>query len=190
MTKPIPLDPGAGGRSIPVDALEPADIIVATTAAGMSRAIRAGTLSTVSHAALYCGSSEVIEAIGEGVVDRTIQESLAHDVLAVAYRSPSMTSTIATAILRFASAQVGKSYTVLGALASTDPIECRLLGPRPASFFCSQLVIEAYARGGLALTSTPSQCVTPEAVVRIAANQLQYVGHILGRSSWFPVLSP
>jgi len=73
---------------------------------------------------------------------------------------------------------------------STDKILCRVLGPRPASFFCSQLVFEVYRRGGLPLTTAPSQCVTPADAAIIAQSQLTYVGHLLGDPAWLPVVSP
>ena len=63
----IPLDPGVGGMSIGVDALQPADIIVSTARHAVSYAIRAGTLSAISHAMLYVGNGKVIEAVGSGV---------------------------------------------------------------------------------------------------------------------------
>ena len=188
--KPIALDPGAGGCSIGLSALQMADIIVSTTSATVSGVIRAGTGAVVSHAALYAGSGEVIEAIGKGVTDRTIDESLEEDVLAVAYRSPDLPPALALAIIKFASLQLGTPYSVAGALLSSRKIACRIAGPRPSSFFCSQLVIESYAKGGRALTALPSQCATPDDIVEIAAHKLRYVGHLKGNAAWFPVLSP
>ena len=44
--KPIALEPGVGGRSIGISALQPADIIVSTTKATVSGVIRVGTQST------------------------------------------------------------------------------------------------------------------------------------------------
>ena len=49
MTLP-PLSPAAGGRCIAESALNVADIIVSTTNAKISKAIRAATGSQVSHA--------------------------------------------------------------------------------------------------------------------------------------------
>lgn len=54
---PIPLDPGRGGRSVGPEALQIGDIIVSTTSAAISRAIRVGTGSEVSHAMLYIGGN-------------------------------------------------------------------------------------------------------------------------------------
>jgi uncharacterized protein YycO len=145
----------------------------------------------VSHAALYIGNNNVIEAIRDGVKQRGLRQALADDALAVAYRAPGITGAIAGRIVAFASAQADHaSYSIPGAIRSANFITCRITGPREATFFCSQLVIEAFRRGGLPLTSKPSQCVTPQEVVVIARSQLEYVGHLIGRATWFPVLAP
>jgi cell wall-associated NlpC family hydrolase len=188
--KPIALDPGAGGRSIDTAALEPADIIVSTTAAAVSGVIRVGTSSVISHAALYAGDGDVIEAIGKGVVRQTITTALADDKLAVAYRVPNLSAAIAAKIIAYAYSKRGTPYSKAGAVLSSRWILCRVLGPRPNSFFCSQFVIEAFDRGGRQLTDTPAQCVTPEDVVTIAQGKLIYVGHLLGSTAWFPVVAP
>ena len=176
LEKPIALEPGVGGCSIGVSALQPADIIVSTTKATVSGVIRVGTNSVVSHTALYAGNSEVIEAIGQGVVDRAIDDSLEDDVLAVVYRSPDLPGSMASAIVQYAAGKVGTPYSVAGALLSSDKIACRVAGPRPGSFFCSQLVIDSYANGGRPLTGVPAQCVTPNDVVTIAAHNTPVPG--------------
>jgi cell wall-associated NlpC family hydrolase len=124
------------------------------------------------------------------VVRRTLDAALADDALAVAYRSPKMDSTIASRVVGFAVSQLGKPYSVKGAALSADKILCRLVGPLPASFFCSQLVFESYRRAGMPLTNSPSQCVTPGDAVVIAEKSLSYVGHLLGDPAWLPVVSP
>jgi uncharacterized protein YycO len=187
---PIALDPGIGGFSIGDSALQPCDILVSTTKANISLGIRVATQAVVSHAALYCGSGTVIEAIGQGVVSRSITDSLQDDVLAVAYRSPNMTKKISTAIIGFASKQLGKTYDLRGAIYSDDIVLCLISGPRPSAFFCSELVVEAYKQGGLPLTVLPSQCITPGDLANIAIQRLVYAGHLKGNTSWFPILSP
>jgi len=188
---PIALDPAAGGGCCIADTdLNPADIVVSTTKANISRGIRIGTNAKVSHAALYAGSGSMIEAIGQGVVSRPVDLSLADDVLAVAYRCPDMTPDIANRIILFASSKIGLPYSIRGAVMSTDMVMCRIVGSKPATFFCSQLVMEAYKQGGRPLSSSPSQCVTPNDMVTIARNKLTYVGHLLGNPSWLPVIAP
>jgi len=191
LEKPIALTPAAGGGlCIGPDALQAADIIVSTTRAAVSGVIRVGTNASVSHAALYVGDGYVIEAIGAGVTRHKLDAAVADDALAVAYRSPNITEEKSDRIIEFATYQVGKPYSVAGAALSSDKILCRVLGPRRASFFCSQLVFEAYRRGGLPLTTAPSQCVTPADAAIIAQSQLTYVGHLLGDPAWFPVVAP
>jgi cell wall-associated NlpC family hydrolase len=87
----IPLDPGRGGQSIGLSVLKNADIIVSTTNAAISRAIRMATGSAVSHAILYIGGGQVMEAIGEGVTLRPLSQAIAQARLAVTYRHPSIT---------------------------------------------------------------------------------------------------
>jgi hypothetical protein len=114
MGNQIPLDPGIGGRSIGAGALVNADIIVSTTRAGVSGIIRVGTASEVSHATLYEEGGWVIEK--QGVVLRTLTEALADDVLAVAYRNPSVTHSTGQLILNYASKYIGQPYSIRGAV--------------------------------------------------------------------------
>lgn len=72
----IPLDPGVGGQSIDENALSIGDIIVSTTPALISRVIRRATGSVVSHALVYIGGGQVVEAIGAGVTLRTLRKPL------------------------------------------------------------------------------------------------------------------
>lgn len=84
--------------------------------------------------------------------------------------------------------QVGVPYSVSGALISADKILCRVMGPRPGAFFCSQLVFEAYRQAGVPLTTLPSECVTPADAAAIAHHRLSYVGHLKGSLTRFPVV--
>jgi len=186
----IPLDPGVGGCSIGEASLQMGDIIVSTTDAGVSGAIRVGTGSSVSHAALYDGAGMVIEALGHGVVAHPTATALSDDSLAVVYRAPNLTDTQRRLAVEWALRQVGTPYSVSGAVLSTDKILCRVTGPRPGGFFCSQLVFEAFVQAGAPLSSLPSQCVTPADAVTIAAHSLTYVGHLKGSLTRWPVLSP
>ncbi len=72
----IPLSPPQGGECILDSALQPADIIVATTRDPRSVAIRDWTGSPISHCMLYAGGGLVIEAINEGVVSRPLSTAL------------------------------------------------------------------------------------------------------------------
>ena len=59
--------------------LELADILLSTGSAAASVVIRAGTVSRYSHAALYIGNGQIIEAIGSGVTRQGIRDAMADD---------------------------------------------------------------------------------------------------------------
>jgi cell wall-associated NlpC family hydrolase len=87
--------------------------------------------------------------------------------------------------------QLGKKYSVGGALLSSNKILCQIVdGAHPATFFCSRLVFYAYKRAGTPITTLPPQCVTPGDAAVIAQTRLIYVGHLKASASWFPVISP
>jgi uncharacterized protein YycO len=191
ISKPIALTPPkGGGLCLDVAALQPGDIVVSTTAGAVSTVIRLGTGSPVSHAALYVGGSEVVEALEAGVTRWSLSAALADDALAVVYRSAEATPAIAARIAAYAIAQVGQKYNAAAALVSSQKLVCMISKPAVGTFFCSQLVLEAYKQAGLPLTSLPSHCITPADTVAIATHKLKYIGHLKGRPAWLPVLSP
>lgn len=188
----IPLDPGAGGRSIGVEAMQPGDIIVSTTRAWVSRAIRLGTLSPVSHVMLYLGGGRVIEAVGSGVREVTVEAALHDAILAVAYRVRNLSTAQRDRVLSEARKFKDQPYNYPGivqrGIAIVAPVTgavvdaiSRLLSVPPQqahAVYCSQLVLEAYRLAGINLLDAPPSQSTPEAVARLAQARLQYVGHL------------
>jgi N-acetyl-anhydromuramyl-L-alanine amidase AmpD len=188
----IPLDPGAGGQSIGVDALAAGDIIVSTARHAVSYAIRGGTVSAVSHAMLYVGDGNVVEAVGSGVREIAVEDAVSDAILAVAYRDPRVTPTIAVAIVAYARSRVGDPYNYAG-VAFTG---YRILNPLPArvieaiasrldlkvgqagATYCSELVLQAYERAGVPLTATAPGSSTPDDIVQLRRTTLRYVGHL------------
>lgn len=195
-----PLSPAVGGRSIGLSALEPADLIVSTTSARLSRAIRSTTGSAVSHAMLYTGHGQVVEAIGDGVVHRAVAAAVGGGTLAVAFRHPWVTPGMAQAIVSFARSQVGKGYDYRGLAAQAGYrldrwFFCRVAriedcDERAArnnlwlasgtQFFCSELVAEAYRQAGLPLVQGSSTSASPQDLVQAwISGALLYVGHLV-----------
>jgi hypothetical protein len=193
----IALAPARGGRSIASSTLNPGDIIVSTTGAFVSKAIRFGTMSAVSHAMLYTGNDCVAEAVGNGVREAALSIALTDASLAVAYRRNSLTDANVKEIIRFvrekAAAKAGYDYTgLIGAGARANGLVCVALGAVGCSianlggfsssskFFCSELVLEAFRRvdkpitAGRPDTSNPGQI--PGAV---STGVLSYVGHLI-----------
>jgi N-acetyl-anhydromuramyl-L-alanine amidase AmpD len=203
MSGEIPLDPGVGGMSIGADALQIGDIILSTTSEAVSRAIRVGSGAEVSHAMLYVGQGgQVIEAIGDGVVLRPLEQALAHSNLAVAFRVPGLSDADRQLIADAAAGYLDLPYNYLGVVRwagyHVDAGTCSLLpngiadrcrqfvgrldlGPGTTdSFFCSQLVLQAFADVGKALTVDPPHWASPGdiAQLRMREGALAYVGHL------------
>jgi len=194
--KPIPLTPTSGGGMCIADsALQAADIIVSAGIGAVSTAIRYGTASDVSHAALYIGDGEVIEAIGPGVMERPLNKSLDDHSLAVAYRARGMTPSAAAIIVHFAEQWKGKKYDTAGAAAAgaRNPFVCVVvMGIAPCAaaragkfkssdkFYCSQLVLEAYRRAGVSfITQDPNTSQPEDMVTAYSKDKLLYVGHLV-----------
>ena len=174
----IPLDPGTGGRSIGIEALEVGDIILTTTNSNISKAIRRMTSSPVSHTILYIGNGQVVEAVAAGVVMNQLEDALKGATLAVAFRHPGLTPNKALQVRDFVGQQLDKPYNKWGivkqAAFQIDKRVCEIfrdperknncinfvgrvdLGTASNdTFFCSELVLKAYQEIGLPLTTTP-----------------------------------
>ena len=179
------LDPSNGGELVSEKALRAGDIILSAASGINSVGIRAITLSPVSHAALYVGKGQVIEAVGSGVRQRSIQEFIAEEATIAAFRHPKLDGVQTALIQKFAAQHVGTKYNTAGiVLQAPFTLERKLcelpimpalvrdacirgvaaiaLGPVPHDqFFCSQFILEAYKAAGLPLTDADSRLVTP-----------------------------
>lgn len=195
----IPLDPGAGGRSIAESALQPGDVLVSTTRDRVSGLIRGVTDSQVSHAAIVLKNGQVAESLGSGVGVKPISEALSDDVLAVALRPvPPLTSTQVDQLDAWVRTQIGVPYNYIGVggqgLFRLTTGACDHLGfARDAcerarhrvvmstagdnSWFCSELVIQAFQRVGHPLGNQPAMSQAPSDIAALMGSRLAYVGH-------------
>ncbi len=193
----IPLSPAVGGMSLDHNALEIGDIIVSTTTEAPSIAIRR-IGSSVSHVMLYVGGGMVVEAIGEGVVNRTLTEALAHSYVGVAFRHPAITTDQGLLIRDYVGQRLGSAYDYdlivaharfqLGRLICDQLPEAQrgrcmsLVGPvdigrgNDGRFICSSLVAEAFQSAGLPLLPIPARATNPGDIA-LSAN-LIYLGHV------------
>jgi Permuted papain-like amidase enzyme, YaeF/YiiX, C92 family len=180
------LEPSNGGELISEKTLRTGDIILSAANGINSMGIRAITLSPVSHAALYVGNGQIIEAVGSGVRSRSVQEFVAEESTIAAFRHPNIDDAQAALIQKFAEKQVGTKYNTIGIVLQAPftlqrkfcelpvmPAAVRdacirgsaaiALGPVPNDrFFCSQLVSEAYKSASLPLTDADPRLVTPD----------------------------
>ncbi|CAA6823569.1 MAG: Unknown protein [uncultured Thiotrichaceae bacterium] len=184
--------------------LRPADIIVSTTDATVSGAIRTGSGSSVSHSMLYIGNQFVVEAISAGVVKRPLTQAIRDASLAIVVRRRSMTPIIRTAVTDQAERYVslGLPYDKIGAAGAgtthrrgrtlstigciLNPLLCsaaatavaRNASPAQAdtAFFCSELIARVFELAGAPISNNSPSFTTPRHVRMSSA--LIYVGHL------------
>ncbi len=97
---------------INIDQLRKADIIVSTTDAAVSKAIKLGIGADFSHSMLYIGNGFIIEAIAEGVVQRTWNEASSDATLAIALRRRNMTDALRDAVVGHAKSFVNSANPI------------------------------------------------------------------------------
>jgi V8-like Glu-specific endopeptidase/uncharacterized protein YycO len=197
----IPLDPGAGGQSIDVSALQVGDIIVSTARHPVSYIIRGGTVSSISHAMIYVGNGNVVEAVGSGVREVPLVTAINDAILAVAYRHSSISASQAQTAAGFARAQVGRPYNYTGAAGVTNRILHPILSrvgdaianrmgfhrDEARSFYCSELVFAAFEHAGVPLVASSAGSSTPSDIVDLSRNVVAYVGHLKAEDTPFGI---
>lgn len=150
-----------------------ADIILTSRSFADSKVsgiIKVGTLSPYSHAMLYAGNGLMVEAIGEGIVTRVVAEAIAGCDKRTVYRHSGATPDKQQRIIAFAMTKLGGKYAMPGVLSGSGlavvgyaPVALPLMLGRTLtnaameamgkkrSYFCSELVTDAYLSVGLAL---------------------------------------
>ncbi|MGL4234190.1 MAG: YiiX/YebB-like N1pC/P60 family cysteine hydrolase [Casimicrobium sp.] len=179
------LNPSNGGELVSERDLRMGDLILSAANGINSVGIRTLTLSPVSHAAIYVGNGQIIEAVGAGVGQRSVQAFIAEEATIVAFRHPKLDDTQAELVRKFAEKNIGTKYNTAGVVLQAPfalqrkfcelPVMSAIvrdacirgsaaitLGPVPNDqFFCSQFVLEAYKAAGLPLTDSDPRLVTP-----------------------------
>ncbi|MDQ6787989.1 MAG: hypothetical protein M3033_14380 [Acidobacteriota bacterium] len=181
-----------------------ADIIVSTTGANISAAIRSAIGSDISHAALFTKPNYIIEAIGEGVKEHRIEEALKEDTLALALRRTHMTDEQRKKVVEAAEQFAGREYDKIGAAGSgmtskrgsllgiagcmLSPIACGVTASEISSnasdenkdkkFFCSELVARAFQLAGVPIVDGEPTFTNPRAIR--TSSRLIYIGHLIG----------
>lgn len=193
------LTPHNGGRLAEPGSLQPGDIILSSGNGITSLGVRLFTVAPVSHAALYVGNGDIIEAVGEGIRRRSLSDALDDEAVAVAFRHPALLPAQAGKIGEFAAAQVGKKYNHLGVLLqapfSIERRVCELpvipslvrdfcirgvaliqLGAvSNERFFCSQFVLEAYRFAGLPITNADPRLISPADILHMREGDVSSV---------------
>jgi len=126
----------------------------------ISDVIAMATRGHFSHALMCTAPPTLIEAIGDGVSNITVQICFAHDlknVRVLRYRDNAIASAAASAAMRF----FAKGYSVRAAVASIRPGSMASASDNEG-IFCSALVAAAFRAGGAPeFASTNPMKVTP-----------------------------
>jgi Permuted papain-like amidase enzyme, YaeF/YiiX, C92 family len=171
--------------------LRPGDIILTSRVGLIPAGIQLMTLTPVSHAAIYIGDDQVVEAVLSGVRVRSLQELLAEAVSVVALRYPELSAEQVSDIRAYALRHVGAPFNVIGLLLhmpmSIQRVACEMpltpLGARDAcirtvgsiqylnfgrrQFFCSQFVLQAYREANVLITDADPRVVSPADILHM-----------------------
>lgn len=196
---PIPLlrfqgasiEPGDDDVLVAPADLRPGDIILTSTATFTSAGIQLLTFAPVSHAAVYVGNGQVVEAVGSGVQVRSLPRLLEEEALALALRYPDLTAQQAQGVRSVALEKVGRSFNYLGVAAHVPFAINRRLCELPLlpaavrdaclrglgglhhlatgnrSLFCSQLVLQSYRQAGVPITDADSRLISPADILHM-----------------------
>ena len=130
-----------------VGQLTKGDILLSTTIAPKSWAIRIGTISRFSHAALYIGGGYFIEAVGDGV-RRIHARALRTNSRVEVFRPYGLNDSELDNVVLNAQSLLYRPYSTRGSL--TTRVKLMRMRDDPGLFF-SQLVAEAFADEGVEL---------------------------------------
>lgn len=143
-------------KRVKMSSLLRGDIILTTTAATVSKAIRWGTKSDISHAMVCVQHGSVIDATSEGVHARNPQRLFFDDKCALhvfrlgAGPSPEQ----AEKICQFVRERIGSEYSTREAVRTVVGGSSQWTRKQ----FCSRLIAQAYASAGIALVDDPNYC--------------------------------
>lgn len=156
MSGAAPTNTSAGLKRLNDAVLRPGDIVLTTTAAAVSKAIRVATGSDVSHAMLCVEDRSVIDATGEGVQARNTQRLIFEDECSihVLRLRDGMSDAQLAAVRTYMRGHIGTQYSTKEAVLTV------LGGARQWSKkqFCSRLVAQAFASAGIWLVGDPNFC--------------------------------
>jgi uncharacterized protein YycO len=160
LPRTIPVLPEA---ALKASELQVGDVILSTTAAMVSKVIKVGTLAHYSHAMIYAGGGKVVEAVGEGVLHRSIALATREALYAHAFRMTNLPTSTANKIVAFAISKVGGAYAYGGVLGGSGVVTILTAQLQPGlhfgrwagnkiktaagshrSYFCSELVEDSY----------------------------------------------
>jgi uncharacterized protein YycO len=190
--------PAADGFVAPA-ALQPGDILLTSMPGFTAASIELLTFAPVSHAALYIGDGRIVEAVRSGVGERSIDEVMADEKVALVLRYPDLTIAQARRIREYAQDKTGAGFNFIG-ITLQIPYEisrraCELplvpavlrdaciramgvfshLAATEGRLFCSQLVLQAYRHAGVQLTEADPRIISPADILHMREGDVSSV---------------
>jgi hypothetical protein len=143
-------------KRVKISALARGDIVLTTTTAKISKVIRFGTKSDISHAMICVQNASVIDATGEGVHARNVQRLFFNDdcALHVLRLKEPPTQAQIEQVCQFVRQAIGSQYSTLEAVRTVFGGSDQWTRKQ----FCSRLVAQAYDSAGINLVSDPNYC--------------------------------
>jgi hypothetical protein len=193
------IEPEDDDALVPPADLRPGDIILTSTATFMSASIQLMTFAPVSHAAVYIGNGQVVEAVGSGVQVRSLRRLLEEEALALALRYPDLTAQQAQSVRSVALEKVGRSFNYVGVAANVPFALNRRLCELPLlpaavrdvclrglgglhhlatgnrTLFCSQLVLQSYRQAGVPITHADARLISPADILHMREGDVSSV---------------
>ncbi len=136
--------------------LKPGDIVLTTSTAAVSKAVRFATRSDISHAMILVEDHSVVDATAEGVHARNTQRLMFEDECSihVLRLREGLSDTQLATLVTFMRGHIGTQYSVREAVLTA------IGGARQPSKkqFCSRIVAQAFASAGIYLVPDPNFC--------------------------------
>jgi hypothetical protein len=177
--------PAGANALVTPDALQPGDILLTSMPGFAAAGIELMTIAPVSHAALYIGDGEIVEAVRSGVGTRSIDEVMAEETLVLVMRYPDLSAAQAQQVREYALRHEGAGFNFV-AVTLHIPFAvsrrfCELplvpgtvrdacirgmgvfhqVAAKESRFFCSQLVVQAYRHAGVRVTDADTRLISP-----------------------------
>lgn len=167
--------PGGGELKyiVDIDQIEIGDIILTSQNHPISKAVRIGTLSSVSHVLMCVARGSYIHSDAEGVHAGNFQRLLFDKKnYAQVMRLIDPDQHVISEAVRYARSQVNKQYSVIEAIKTVVP-KIKVEENRQ---FCSRLIAQAYKAGGCLLVNNPDYC-TPDHILN--SDKLRVIPNIV-----------
>lgn len=180
-------------------ALQPGDILLSSMPGLASAGIQLMTFAPISHAAVYVGDGQVVEAVRSGVRVRSIEEALAEETVVLALRHPDLSAEQARRIRNYALKKSGAGFNFAGVTLhipfSITRRACELplvpsavrdacirsmgvihqVAASENQLFCSQLVLQAYRHAGVPITDADSRLISPADILHMREGDVSSV---------------